>query len=65
MNSILMNQAIQAFLLEDIGQHDLSAETVFPVTQWGKVCPSKRNRYSLWHFHPTESLRTARWKYTI
>ncbi|HEL7306503.1 TPA: carboxylating nicotinate-nucleotide diphosphorylase [Listeria monocytogenes] len=30
MNSILMNQAIQAFLLEDIGQHDLSAETVFP-----------------------------------
>ncbi|EOG9394747.1 carboxylating nicotinate-nucleotide diphosphorylase [Listeria monocytogenes] len=29
MNSILMNQAIQAFLLEDIGQHDLSAETVF------------------------------------
>ncbi|EAD2776798.1 carboxylating nicotinate-nucleotide diphosphorylase [Listeria monocytogenes] len=30
MNSILMNQAIQAFLLEDIGQYDLSAETVFP-----------------------------------
>ncbi|EPU7205534.1 carboxylating nicotinate-nucleotide diphosphorylase [Listeria monocytogenes] len=29
MNSILMNQAIQAFLLEDIGQYDLSAETVF------------------------------------
>ncbi|EOU3549493.1 carboxylating nicotinate-nucleotide diphosphorylase [Listeria monocytogenes] len=30
MNSILMNQAIQAFLLEDIGQYDLSAETIFP-----------------------------------
>ncbi|EDE2200142.1 TPA: carboxylating nicotinate-nucleotide diphosphorylase [Listeria monocytogenes] len=29
MNSILMNQAIQAFLLEDIGQYDLSAETIF------------------------------------
>lgn len=37
MNSILMNQAIQAFLLEDIGQYDLSAGTVFPVTQWEKV----------------------------
>ncbi|MCD2254298.1 carboxylating nicotinate-nucleotide diphosphorylase [Listeria marthii] len=29
MNSILMNQAIHAFLLEDIGQYDLSAETIF------------------------------------
>lgn len=41
MNSILMNQAIQAFLLEDIGQHDLSAETVFPVTQWGRCFLAK------------------------
>ncbi|MBF2489418.1 carboxylating nicotinate-nucleotide diphosphorylase [Listeria marthii] len=29
MNSILMNQAIHAFLLEDIGQYDLSADTIF------------------------------------
>ncbi|EAD2030578.1 carboxylating nicotinate-nucleotide diphosphorylase [Listeria monocytogenes] len=36
MNSILMNQAIQAFLLEDIGQHDLSAETVFPRDTMGE-----------------------------
>ncbi|EIG8018680.1 carboxylating nicotinate-nucleotide diphosphorylase [Listeria monocytogenes] len=36
MNSILMNQAIQAFLLEDIGQHDLSAETVFPRDAMGE-----------------------------
>ncbi|EAH4161620.1 carboxylating nicotinate-nucleotide diphosphorylase [Listeria monocytogenes] len=36
MNSILMNQAIQAFLLEDIGQHDLSAETVFPRETMGE-----------------------------
>ncbi|EHZ2230364.1 carboxylating nicotinate-nucleotide diphosphorylase [Listeria monocytogenes] len=36
MNSILMNQAIQAFLLEDIGQHDLSAETVFPCDTMGE-----------------------------
>ncbi|EOV6274630.1 carboxylating nicotinate-nucleotide diphosphorylase [Listeria monocytogenes] len=36
MNSILMNQAIQAFLLEDIGQHDLSAETVFPSDTMGE-----------------------------
>ncbi|ENJ3335736.1 carboxylating nicotinate-nucleotide diphosphorylase [Listeria monocytogenes] len=36
MNSILMNQAIQAFLLEDIGQYDLSAETVFPRDTMGE-----------------------------
>ncbi|ENJ4267785.1 carboxylating nicotinate-nucleotide diphosphorylase [Listeria monocytogenes] len=36
MNSILMNQAIQAFLLEDIGQHDLSAKTVFPRDTMGE-----------------------------
>ncbi|EMV4904713.1 carboxylating nicotinate-nucleotide diphosphorylase [Listeria monocytogenes serotype 1/2b] len=36
MNSILMNQAIQAFLLEDIGQHDISAETVFPRDTMGE-----------------------------
>ncbi|EMK3003174.1 carboxylating nicotinate-nucleotide diphosphorylase [Listeria monocytogenes] len=36
MNSILMNQAIQAFLLEDIGQYDLSAETVFPCDTMGE-----------------------------
>ncbi|EHP2906025.1 TPA: carboxylating nicotinate-nucleotide diphosphorylase [Listeria monocytogenes] len=36
MNSILMNQAIQAFLLEDIGQYDLSAETVFPHDTMGE-----------------------------
>ncbi|EDO0935051.1 carboxylating nicotinate-nucleotide diphosphorylase [Listeria monocytogenes] len=36
MNSILMNQAIQAFLLEDIGQYDLSAETVFPCDTIGE-----------------------------
>lgn len=31
-----MNQAIQAFLLEDIGQYDLSAETVFPRDTMGE-----------------------------
>ncbi|EAE1484232.1 carboxylating nicotinate-nucleotide diphosphorylase [Listeria monocytogenes] len=36
MNSILMNQVIQAFLLEDIGQYDLSAETVFPRDTMGE-----------------------------
>ncbi|EAD8595826.1 carboxylating nicotinate-nucleotide diphosphorylase [Listeria monocytogenes] len=36
MNSILMNQAIQAFLLEDIGQYDLSAGTVFPRDTMGE-----------------------------
>ncbi|HAM1030970.1 TPA: carboxylating nicotinate-nucleotide diphosphorylase [Listeria monocytogenes] len=36
MNSILMNQAIQAFLLEDIGQHDISTETVFPRDTMGE-----------------------------
>ncbi|EJH4943437.1 carboxylating nicotinate-nucleotide diphosphorylase [Listeria monocytogenes] len=36
MNSILMNQAIQAFLLEDIGQYDLSAETIFPRDTMGE-----------------------------
>ncbi|EHD4862821.1 carboxylating nicotinate-nucleotide diphosphorylase [Listeria monocytogenes] len=36
MNSILMNQAIQTFLLEDIGQYDLSAETVFPRDTMGE-----------------------------
>ncbi|EAD9709435.1 carboxylating nicotinate-nucleotide diphosphorylase [Listeria monocytogenes] len=36
MNSILMNQAIQAFLLEDIGQYDLSAESVFPRDTMGE-----------------------------
>ncbi|EOC1396750.1 carboxylating nicotinate-nucleotide diphosphorylase [Listeria monocytogenes] len=36
MNSILMNQAIQAFLLEDIGQYDLSAETVSPRDTMGE-----------------------------
>ncbi|EAC8501771.1 carboxylating nicotinate-nucleotide diphosphorylase [Listeria monocytogenes] len=36
MNSILMNQVIQAFLLEDIGQYDLSAETVFPRVTMGE-----------------------------
>ncbi|MCD2225053.1 carboxylating nicotinate-nucleotide diphosphorylase [Listeria cossartiae] len=36
MNSILMNQAIQAFLLEDIGQYDLSADTIFASDTIGK-----------------------------
>ncbi|EAD7630948.1 carboxylating nicotinate-nucleotide diphosphorylase [Listeria monocytogenes] len=36
MNSILINQVIQAFLLEDIGQYDLSAETVFPRDTMGE-----------------------------
>ncbi|MEE9724078.1 carboxylating nicotinate-nucleotide diphosphorylase [Listeria seeligeri] len=29
MNPLLINQAIQAFLVEDIGQHDLTADSIF------------------------------------
>ncbi|MBC1471379.1 carboxylating nicotinate-nucleotide diphosphorylase [Listeria seeligeri] len=29
MNPLLMNQAIQAFLVEDIGQHDLTSDSIF------------------------------------
>ncbi|EDO1143575.1 carboxylating nicotinate-nucleotide diphosphorylase [Listeria innocua] len=36
MNSILMNQAIQAFLLEDIGQHDLSSDSIFSSETMGE-----------------------------
>lgn len=36
MNSILMNQAIQGFLLEDIGQHDLSSDSIFSSEMMGE-----------------------------
>src|SRR5690625_5837102 len=37
MNNILMKQKLEQFLLEDIGTNDLSATTIFPISDIGSA----------------------------